>query len=158
MEAEKVAKYVIAYHDLHGDLISNKKLQKLLYYVEAWGLVYLNGIIDEDFEAWVYGPVVPEIYKKFKHFDYSPISNNDIQNYNPANYCESFHREYEDIGELTDTVLEKYGNMTSLQLELLSHSETPWIEARIGLEPFERGKRIISKKTMTSYYSSLIEK
>ena len=157
MEAEKVVKYVIAYHDLHGDLISNKKLQKLLYYIEAWGLVHLNGIIDEDFEAWVYGPVIPDIYK-FRNYEYSPIANNDIEHYDPAKYCESFHREFEDVGELIDTVLEKYGSMTSLQLELLSHSETPWIEARIGLEPFERGDRIIKKKTMASYYSSLIAK
>lgn len=61
MNAIVLSKYVIAYSNNVGDLITNKRLQKLLYYVKAWGLVYFeDGIVNDDFEAWVHGPVVPE--------------------------------------------------------------------------------------------------
>jgi uncharacterized phage-associated protein len=159
MKAEEVAKYIIAHFDSHGDLITNKKLQKLLYYVEAWGLVHLGGIIDEEFEAWVYGPVIPNIYHKYSKYGYSPILNEDIKDYNPENYMSKFKKtENDDYFELIDTVLEQYGDMTAMQLELLSHSEKPWKDARFGLQLFERGDKAINKETMKTYYSSLIKK
>ena len=158
MKAEEVAKYIIAKFDYYGDLITNKKLQKLLYYIEAWGLVHLNGVIDEDFEAWVYGPVVPDVYKKYSRFGYAALLNDDIDEYAPKSFMDDFiSRNPSDICELIETVLERYGNMSAMELELLSHSEQPWKEARAGLQPFERGDRIISKETMKSYYSSLID-
>jgi uncharacterized phage-associated protein len=57
-----------------GDTVSHKKLQKLLYYVEAWNLVHLDSpLLDEDFEAWVHGPVVPELYHVLKEFGFNDI-------------------------------------------------------------------------------------
>ena len=75
MEATALAKYLIARSDNVGDLIANKKLQKLLYYTKAWGLVYFaDGIIDDQFEAWVHGPVCPSVYVEYKPFGYKPLS------------------------------------------------------------------------------------
>lgn len=75
MEATALAKYLIAKSDNVGDLIANKKLQKLLYYTKAWGLVYFaDGIIDDQFEAWVHGPVCPSVYVEYKPFGYKPLS------------------------------------------------------------------------------------
>jgi uncharacterized phage-associated protein len=45
--------------------------------------------------------------------------------------------------DLVDAVFDKYGQITSLQLELLTHQEEPWMEARQGLSPIEYGNRVI---------------
>jgi uncharacterized phage-associated protein len=50
-----------------GDLISNMKLQKLLYYQQGFHLAYFGKpLFEEDIEAWMYGPVVPSVYSHFK--------------------------------------------------------------------------------------------
>ena len=61
MKALEISNIILTHFDYSGDLITNKKLQKLLYYVEAWNLVYKSSLIDDDFEAWVHGPVVPDV-------------------------------------------------------------------------------------------------
>lgn len=55
---------------------------------------------------------------------------------------------------MVDAVLLKYGQLTSLNLELLSHSETPWMEARIGLSPIENSSNKIKDDVMKEYYSN----
>lgn len=52
-----------------NDTITNMRINKLLYYAQAWSLVQdKKPLFDEDFEAWDYGPVVPSVYKKYKSF------------------------------------------------------------------------------------------
>lgn len=155
MKAIDVAKYVIAYNDNVGDLITNKKLQKLLYYIMAWGVVYFeDGIIDDEFEAWIHGPVCVVVYAEYKKFGYQPIT----QNYGTKtayDFIEDFKSKNSDSDkiDLIDAVIKKYGNLTSLQLELLSHSEKPWIEARDGLSPIETGHSVIKTQTIKNFYS-----
>ena len=50
-----------------GDLMSNMKLQKMLYYEQGYHLAaFGTPLFDEDIEAWMYGPVVPCVYEHFK--------------------------------------------------------------------------------------------
>ncbi len=160
MKAMDVANYIIAKSDNVGDLITNKKLQKVLYYVKAWGLVYFlrdGGVIDEPFEAWVHGPVCPEVYRAFKVFGYGPLKLDYQDGISSSEYIANFAREHErekNKVDLINAVFDKYAGLSSLQLELLSHSETPWIEARKGLVPIERGNNVISDQTMIDYYSA----
>lgn len=161
MKAIDVAKYLIAKSDSAGDPITNKKLQKLLYYVKAWGLVYFkDGVIDEPFEAWVHGPVCPVIYQQFKQFGYNPVSI-EYNGEDPDSFVRKFWKEHEsekDKIELIDAVFRKYEGFTSFQLEMLSHQSKPWIEAREGLSPIENGNKVISDSSMKEYYSSLIKR
>lgn len=159
MKATKLARYIVSFFDHKGDLITNKKLQKLIYYVEAWNLVYLNSIYDENIEAWVHGPVVREVYDKYKKFGYSQI----IQDYSEGSCASKELRKLEkslditeDKRELIETVLEKYGALSSFQLELLVHQERPWLEAREGLGPTDKCNKHISRDTMKKYYNGLI--
>ena len=66
---------------LKGNM-SNKKIQKLCYYAEAWSLVLLNQDIAKrsDFEAWVHGPVSKVLYDEFKEFGWREltITNPDV--------------------------------------------------------------------------------
>jgi uncharacterized phage-associated protein len=53
-----------------------------------------------------------------------------------------------------DAVLKVYGGLNAVQLEDLSHEETPWIEARKRLAPNERGNDIITHESMKIYFAS----
>jgi uncharacterized phage-associated protein len=160
MKAVDLAKYVATFFDDKGDPITNKKLQKLLYYIEAWNLVYLKSIFSEDIEAWVYGPVVNEVYQEYKNYRYSPITREYAPGSSPSLELKKLEKTLNmsrDQKELIETVLEKYGAMSSFQLERLTHSEPPWLEARGDCHPLERCSNAISRKTMEEYYSSLLD-
>lgn len=156
-----IAKYIIAKSDNVGDLITNKKLQKLLYYIKAWGLVYFHeqgGVLSEPFEAWVHGPVCRDVYNSFKSFGYQPLSI-DYAGLSSSEYI-TYFKETHCIDEvhtsmlaLVDAVFNKYARLTSFDLELLSHSEEPWLAARKGLSPIETGNNVIDEDLMYRYYS-----
>lgn len=156
MKALTVAPYLIAKSNLAGDEITNKKLQKLLYYVKAWGTVYFaDGVIEDDFEAWIHGPVCPEVYREYKQYGFNAIAM--YRNEEEANEAIVKFREEcgdSDKVDMIDAVFNKYAQLTSLQLELLSHQEAPWIEAREGLNPVDTGCNVISVETMKRFYGS----
>jgi uncharacterized phage-associated protein len=159
MEATKIAKYIIAKYDNVGDLLTNKKLQKLLYYIEAWSLVHINSIIDEEFEAWVHGPVIPSVYQEYKKFSYSSIFIEYEDGLDSSKFIKAFESEnqkYESHFSLIEAVLNKYGSLSSRDLELLSHSEKPWIITRKNFSPIDNCSEIIDKTLIREFYSSLI--
>jgi len=121
------------------------KLQKLLYYAQAWSLVWdEQPLFPERIEAWVNGPVVPELYESHRGqftLESLPLGNPD--------------RLTETQRETIDKVLNFYGDKSSQWLSELTHKETPWLQARQGLAPGERGGQEISLATMAEYYESL---
>lgn len=159
MNSWDLAHIITHYVNQKGDTVSHKKLQKLLYYVEAWHLVnFQKNILEENFEAWVHGPVVPELYHKLKEFGFNNLHVvNDEQ--------DTVDKEIEVIIErnkisleqidLIESVLNRYGSLTSFELELLSHSEAPWIEARQNIPPHVPCNNIIPKDRMFEFYSSM---
>lgn len=122
------------------------KLQKLVYYAQAWSLVWdERPLFDDRIEAWANGPVAPELYAQHRgQFKVKPPwVRGDVD-------------ELDDSGrETIDAVLDFYGDKTSQWLSDLSHIEAPWRDARVGLMPGERGNREISHAVMAEYYSSL---
>lgn len=159
MKALDISKYVLAFFDEFGDHTTNKKLQKLIYYIEAWGLVYTGSIIDEDFEAWVHGPVIPEVYQNYKGYGYSQIILGYADGDSSSKRLKVIKKDLalpNKTESLINAVLTKYGALSSLQLELLSHSEKPWQEARKGLSPVDHSSAVIDKNLMKEYYSSLV--
>lgn len=156
MKAIDIAPYFIAKSDQVGDPITNKKLQKLLYYAKAWGLVYFEeGVVDEPFYAWIHGPVCKEVYAHYKTFGYRPIEQ-DYKGAHASDLIADFRQEQpEEMVDFLDAVFDKYAPLTAFQLELLSHSEKPWQEAREGLKPTDRGEVVISEKTMRDFYAAL---
>ena len=56
--------------------MSHLKLQKLLFYCQAYHLAYFKEpLFDEDFEAWVHGPVCRIIYDSLKGKYYTVMFN-----------------------------------------------------------------------------------
>ncbi len=144
--ANKVADFIVRFCHEHGDLITNLHLQKLVYYAQAWYLAWHEKpLFDEDFQAWISGPVQPELYERFKHYRWEPISE---------------HPEVElpkEIEEHLLEVMEAYGQYNSLYLERLSQEEDPWRKARRGTPIDEHSTALISKKSMLKYYQYLLE-
>ena len=123
------------------------KLQKLVYYSQAWSLVWDDKSLFRDrIEAWANGPVVRNLYKAHRgQYLLSSIPGGDPEKLNNVQR------------ETVDAVLEFYGDKTSHWLSALTHMEDPWRNTRkeAGLLSGQRGKALISHASMAEYYSSL---
>ncbi len=133
-----------------GDTISPLKLQKLVYYAQAWHYtIFDKPLFEEKIEAWVNGPVIPSLYKRFvaSHSKHSIIDVSEIELKIP---------EFEPkTKELLDEVYNIYGERSASYLENLTHSEQPWLKARGILPPFAACKEEITLDSMKEYYSPL---
>jgi len=141
----QVANYFIYKNKIDPKQLTNKKLQKLLYYSQAWNLVINNEkLFDDKIEAWIHGPSIPSIYLEFKKFGYNEIKL-DIEK-----------SDFSDITEqeknVLDSVWNVYGKYDANYLEFLTHNEAPWQKARSGLMPYESSSAEISVDEMKSYY------
>ncbi len=161
-KVEDIARYVGLSAIIKGISISPLKLQKLLYYVQAWHMVFHGKnetLFDERPQAWVNGPVYPTVYRLYK--DKVP---NMCDHLKPSDFCtgnpEDALRDLtaklnldEGRVELLDSIILLYGSKSQNQLIFLTHSELPWAEQREGLAPYERSDRELSLETMYNYYS-----
>jgi uncharacterized phage-associated protein len=145
--ARQVSDYFIVVSHEVGDPISNLKLQKLLYYAQAWFLAFYDKpLFDENIEAWVHGPVVPPVYGQLK------VSGLAWQ---PIMWAPDKPVFPESIEEHLIEVMERYGRFNAYQLELLTHSENPWRDARKGIPSDEYSNAIIPREAMRDFYRSL---
>jgi uncharacterized phage-associated protein len=137
-----VAKRLIELSSEYGDPVSNLKLQKLLYYAQAWYLAFHGKPLFRDrIEAWVHGPSQPEVYAHFRSWGVKPIEIPGEQPQLPDKI----------ENHLRDT-LEAYGRFSAYDLERLSQSESPWQEARKGLATDEPGNSVMDLKVMSRCY------
>lgn len=139
--AHDVANYILT----QRSPVTAMKLQKLVYYAQAWSLVWEEEpIFNERIEAWANGPVVPELYQIHKGFF-------KVHKW-PQGDPTVFTKEQYDT---MNGVLEFYGKMSSQALSDLTHSEDPWKIARKGVPDGKRSDREITLDAMMEYYSSL---
>jgi uncharacterized phage-associated protein len=139
---DTIADYFIYVANDTGSFISNLKLQKLVYYAQAWHLgIYDTPLFDEDFEAWVHGPVIPALFYQYKEFSWKPILK-EVQkpDFSP------------ELNEFLEEITEEYFICDGFELELMTTRENPWIYARKGLARDEPSHAIITKDSMRHYY------
>ena len=121
------------------------KLQKLVYYCQAWSLVWdEKPLFHARIEAWANGPVVPELYRH--HRGQFKVSKWDGKR-------SALKKAEKDT---IDAVLSFYGPKSSQWLSDLTHSESPWLNAREGVPMGLRGCREIGLAAMAEYYESLM--
>jgi len=138
-------------HDIAAYILEKRgqmtamKLQKLVYYSQAWSLVWdETPLFRNRVEAWANGPVIRALYGEHRgRFQVSSW---------PCGDSSKLSQKQKDT---VDGVLEFYGDKTSQWLSELTHSERPWVEARKGLAPGERGNAEITQAAMAEYYGSL---
>jgi uncharacterized phage-associated protein len=136
-----VVDYILSKHNP----ISPMKLHKLLYYCQAWSLVWDGKpLFSEKIEAWANGPVVRDLYAHHRlQYEISEMPGGDKKNLTGEQRT------------TIDSVLKFYGDKSPQWLSDLTHSEAPWKIARKGLVDGERGNREILLSVMEEYYSSL---
>lgn len=154
---------------LQGISVSPLKLQKVLYYQQAWHMVFFNEentLFSDVPQAWVNGPVYPTIYKKYKeavpgmcdHLNFSHLDTNDTDAPTEAKSLASRMNLTQDEIDLTQNVIQLYGAKSQNQLVFLTHCEKPWSEKRKGLRPYDYSDSEISLHTMYTYYSDRYKK
>jgi len=142
--ADQVADALIYLSRERGIDMTNLKLQKLLYYAQAWHLVFTNKpLFSDPIEAWVHGPVVPSVFRRFKEYRWNTID----ANVSPP--------EDKDLVSYLGQILEIYGGIGASQLERLTHHEKPWQDARNGYAIDASSNEVISHVSMRAFYSAL---
>ncbi|KAB2335101.1 Panacea domain-containing protein [Bacillus mesophilum] len=132
-----------------GSSITHLKLQKLCYYAQAWYLALEdNKLFNERFEAWVHGPVCPDLFQKYRDHQW--------QSLRPVTEFEDSIFTQEQLDHLEE-IWEIYGKYDGKFLEELTHQEDPWIDARDGYDPTERCNNIIDVNHMKIYYRDQLE-
>ena len=120
---EKVDKLVKEYN-IVPEYITNLKLQKLLYYVQAISLQVFEKIaFKEKIIAWSYGPVVNEVYQKYKE-----NHSNEIKTEEKVKKLSS------GLEKVINEVIDSYGSMEANKLIDFTHEEEPWKNTEINKE------------------------
>lgn len=122
---------------------THKKLQKLAYYIYCWHLVLIGErVSDLRFEAWVHGPVSPELYHRFKYYGWNSIPKYEgYLSINNRQYC------------LVKSIVNEYGKYDADELEEKTHIELPWRIARNGLKNNESSNNLINDLDIIHFYT-----
>ena len=148
-----IARYVINISHEFQYSISNLKLQKLLYFIQAVFLVESDGELacfKEEIEAWDFGPVIPIVYREFKIYGgtnipkieiYKDISRG-IWNIETKKYDERILNEKD--RDNIKKIVKHFGRLSASKLVDITHHQLPWIDA------YNSKKKVISKKSIWS--------
>lgn len=140
--AQDVAAYILR----RTGSISTWKLQKLVYYSQAWHLAWEEQpLFDDRIEAWANGPVVPALYRD--HRGKFTVRDGEI----PGDGSGLADHERETV----DIVLRDYGDKSGRLLSQLTHAEDPWRQARGELAPTASSNAEITPASMFEFYSAL---
>jgi uncharacterized phage-associated protein len=143
LSCHELAKYFLSLTDEDsGDLISNLKLQKLVYYAQGFHLaLYNEPLFQEDIVAWKHGPVVPELYHIYKDYgaDAIPLPND----FDGTIYTTQ-------IAEHLDEVYQVYGQFSAWKLRNMTHNEPTWNNTLTG--------NVISHSSMKEFFKTQLIK
>lgn len=124
-----------------GELMSNMKLQKMLYYEQGFHLaVFDTPLFEEDIEAWMYGPVVPAVYEVYKDYGYNGIDPGKVEEVSLSDREQA----------LFDEVYKVYGAYSAIGLMNMTHRESPWANTPAGVGS------VISRDKMVEFFRTRI--
>jgi len=129
-DPKAVANYFLSKKNRHRlGRLTQMKLQKLVYFAHGYTLAVCNEpLINEHFEAWEYGPVVPTLYHEFKEFGARPLPRQATDfDFETLEYTDTPAIATDEIPESMRLVLEfvcdTYGRLSAGQLSTLTHQE-----------------------------------
>lgn len=140
-KALDIAKYLICKFNNEKNTITQLKLQKLLYFIEAYYMAYYdkNALYIEDFYAWTYGPVIKEVYDKYKIYMSEAIIEDDCGNV--------IVLDKETIDSI-NTICSTFGSHSAYDLIKITHLQgSPWFNT---LKPNK-----ISKEETKKWFNNL---
>ncbi|MDS1617147.1 type II toxin-antitoxin system antitoxin SocA domain-containing protein [Escherichia coli] len=141
-----VADYLLCFAQEHGDVMTPLKLQKLVFYADAWYMALNDDqeLIPNQFEAWVHGPVARELYIRFADYKWRAIDEEIERPELP-----------EDVVSHLDETYKVFGGFSAYELEQLTHQEKPWLLVREGVPEGEPCRNLIDKKVTADFYRSM---
>lgn len=141
-----IAKYFLGKTDEDaGEVITNLKLQKLVYYAQAYYLaLYGQPLFSEQVLAWQHGPVVREVYDEFKSYGSLQIP--------PPQEMPNIDS---DIEEFLDEIYEEFGQYSAWKLREMTHSDEPW---KLAFNSPDGVGSVISEESMRSFYQRFVVK
>ena len=159
-EARDVSHYIIVYSNNKDYGVSNLKLQKLLYFIQAYFLANdYPPCFYEKIEAWSFGPVVPEVYREYKQYGAMDIPTSDYYfKIDENNILDSHRVYYEDIIAGQDKfiireIVDRFADYAATDLVAITHKQRPWIEA------FAKGRNSeITTEAIKNYFKEEKEK
>lgn len=151
-----VCRHIINYSNEKNYGITNLKLQKILYFVQAYFLTYTSNhkpCFEEEIQAWAFGPVVPVAYNEYRQYGssniptvktYFLIDNNDFWNSKIVDYEDKILKEDK---KPIDNLVDKFSRYSATALVTITHNQTPWKKA------YERGKNsVITQEAIRGYF------
>ncbi len=136
--------------DEDTDCLCHLRLQKLLYYVQAWHLAVRDKpLFGERIEAWTNGPVVKDVYPAFANYGYHSIP--------PTEGMEPTSLTEQDKA-FVRSVWDAYKQFSAGALRDKTHRESPWRDARGNLGPDERSSAEITHQAMRAYFLPRLDK
>ncbi|GAB1264264.1 Panacea domain-containing protein [Aurantivibrio infirmus] len=115
--------------------VTPMKLQKLVYYAHGWWFgAFEKPLIDDQIEAWTFGPVVPDLYNATREYGNQPITKflTEISLASLSNITVKTPRvpkENKKVRSCLEWIIESYGNFNGIELSNLSHEKQgPWDE------------------------------
>ncbi|WP_410658402.1 Panacea domain-containing protein [Amycolatopsis sp. lyj-112] len=140
LSADEVASVIIA---RSGSWVDSMRLQKLLYYAQAWHLAITDQpLFPEQIKAWKDGPVVPQVWHSRKDQTTRRAADQVVDGI-----------ELDDMtSDLVDLVIRSYGSMSGEELSALTHVEQPWQEARGDLPEDAECRTPINTQAIAQYY------
>lgn len=161
-DALDIANYIVEYQLEKNKPVTNLKLQKLLYYVQAASLVENNKpMFKEKINAWQYGPVVEDVYSIFRSYINKPITSlaSSLLDFADILFPDKSEEEIrqrliEELNgkieledrNLIEEVLNSYFKYTGATLINKTHNEEPWKYAR------PTSSQIIKTEAIKSFY------
>lgn len=152
-----ICRYVINYSNQKGYGISNLKLQKILYFIQAYFLSYTDShdpCFSETIEAWDFGPVVPEAYHEYKQYgsgdipmitSYLEFDSDNIWDVTRIPYDDNIISPADKI--IINSVIDKFADYSATDLVSLTHNQAPWKNAYIP-----RMNNLISNEAIREYF------
>ena len=144
-----IAEYLRRKADEVGDSLTPMQLIKLVYLCHGW-MLGLHGrrLINEDVEAWRYGPVIRALYDEVKNFRSNPVER-------PLADSRAVDKIEDDEKNIIDQVFDIYGKYTGIELSKLTHAPgTPWSEIR---RAGRSGWEVIPNNLIAEHFRELAE-
>lgn len=141
-----VADYLLCFAQEHGDVMTPLKLQKMVFYADAWYMALNDGteLVPDSFEAWVHGPVARPLYTRFADYKWRPIDEEIA--------CPELPPK---VKAHLEEIYQVFGGYTAFELEQLTHQEQPWISARGELANDVPCRNLIDKDITAKFYREM---
>ena len=130
-DALAVANWFLATAEAERKTLDPMKLQKLIYFADGWSLALTNvPLINEQVQAWKWGPVIPSVYHEFKVYGRRPITRMAEISDTVWGDRDLEIKDDPDAEALLTRVWQVYGHLSGVQLSNMTHApDGAWHQA-----------------------------